>query len=592
MKNNLLASIALFGIYRNKNLDTYDLVAQYISAVIAQKQYSSFHPDTMQLDLKELYQIDIPIGVIKSVCKNRIEGVTLKNQEFICDLLPKDEIEKEYSELAADYDQLFVPLIEFVSKETQDFDDQTIKDRFAEYLIDGGIAETRLNNLYAAFISSNQENRDIRQKIDLLSSGLISYNGLSYTDTAGNSGAWTDKLTIYLDTEFLFSCAGYNDSYPHAVFQELFDLVKEINTSYRRRTKKEDNLVELKYLKDTRDVYLALINSAKAILESKGVPDPSKRALVKIVRESPTVFDVDTHRAIIDTAIHSTYQIQYDDKDYSNYITDRRYILYDEQTVTAISKDYNPQKDDSTNRKIDYYSRVYTIINGLRGGNPVNIFDKCRYIFLTGSRIGHGTSKAARPDNKTVSLATDIDFLVSRFWFKLNKQLVSNHIPVSLDIVARSQAVLTREVSRKVKILYEELRQKDLSEAEQQSLYANLTEAERYLTPYNSTSTEDVLTFIEYKDIDEMIKDQKNLRMKAMEAEDAQKELFEMKSQLAQRDEQIAGLKKDSAAKERRHQKTQEDAEAKDIKQKRLIKGLIAAVVVLIVALVLVLVFK
>ena len=230
---------------------------------------------------------------------------------------------------------------------------------------------------------------------------------------------------------------------------------------------------------------MALINSAKAILESKGVPDPSKRALVKIVRESPTVFDVDTHRAIIDTAIHSTYQIQYDDKDYSNYITDRRYILYDEQTVTAISKDYNPQKDDSTNRKIDYYSRVYTIINGLRGGNPVNIFDKCRYIFLTGSRIGHGTSKAARPDNKTVSLATDIDFLVSRFWFKLNKQLVSNHIPVSLDIVARSQAVLTREVSRKVKILYEELRQKDLSEAEQQSLYANLTEAERYLTPYN-----------------------------------------------------------------------------------------------------------
>lgn len=26
MKNNLLASIALFGIYRNKNLNTYDLV--------------------------------------------------------------------------------------------------------------------------------------------------------------------------------------------------------------------------------------------------------------------------------------------------------------------------------------------------------------------------------------------------------------------------------------------------------------------------------------------------------------------------------------------------------------------------------------
>ena len=462
MKNNLLASIALFGIYRNKNLDTYDLVAQYISAVIAQKQYNTFKPDTMQSDLKELYQIDIPIGVIRSVCRNRIEGVSLKNKEFICDLLPKDEIEKEYADLKVGYEELLASLIDFIRKDTKDYEDQTIKDSFADYLVEGSIDDTKLNNLYAAFFSSNQSDKDTRQKIDLLSSGLISYNGLSYTDSAGNSGAWTDKLTIYLDTEFLFSCAGYNDSYPHAVFEELYNLVKEINTSYRRRTKKEDNLVELKYLKDTRDVYLSLINTAKSLKETNGMPDPSKKALLKIMNESASVFDVDTHRAKIDSAIKDTYHIIYDDRDYSNIITDPRYVVYDEKTVTSISGTYNPQKDGNTTRKIDYYSRVYTIINGLRNGKNVCIFEQCRYIFLTGSRIGHGTSQAARPDKKTVSFATDIDFLISRFWFKLNKQLVTNQIPVSLDIVARSQAVLTREVSRKVKHLYEEMKLKGL----------------------------------------------------------------------------------------------------------------------------------
>ena len=591
MKNNLLASIALFGIYRNKNLDTYDLVAQYISAVIAQKEYSTFKPDTMQSDLKELYQIDIPIGVINSVCRNRIEGITLKNKEFICDLLPKDEIEKEYKELAADYDQLFTPLIEFINKDTQDYDDQTIKDRFADYLVVGSIDDTKLNNLYAAFISSNQDNRDIRQKIDLLSSGLISYNGLSYTDTAGNSGAWTDKLTIYLDTEFLFSCAGYNGEYAHAVFEELYTLVKEINVSYRRRTKKEDNLVVLKYLKDTRERYLALVNSAKAYIEHKGTPDPSKRALIKIISESPSVFDVETHRAKIDTAIKDTYHIQYDDTEYT-YGTDRKYVLFDKETVTTLAKDYNPKQEEATTKKLDYYARVYTIINGLRGGKSVGIFEKCQHIFLTGSRIGRGASIAVRPDRKSVTVATDIDFLVSRFWFKLNKQLVPNHIPVSLDIVARSQAVLTREVSRKVKILYEELRQKDLTDAEQQSLYANLTEAERYLAPYNSSSTEDVLTFIEYKGIDEMIKDQRNLRQKAAEAEKAQKELSEMKSQLAQKEEQIAGMEKDIAEREKGHQKSSGDAAEKDLRQRRIIKGLILTVIVLLVALVFVVLFK
>ena len=594
MKNNLLASIALFGIYRNKNLDTYDLVAQYISAVIAQKQYSTFKSETMQSDLKELYQIDIPIGVINSVCRNRIEGISLKNKEYICDLLPKDEIEKEYSTLTADYDQLFTPLIAFVRKDTEEYADQVIKDSFADYLVEGSIDDTKLNNLYAAFISSNQSDKEIRQKIDLLSSGLISYNGLSYTDSAGNSGAWTDKLTIYLDTEFLFSCAGYNGDYAQAVFQELYNLVKEINVSYRRRTKREDNLIVLKYLKDTRDRYLALINSAKAYLERKGTPDPSKRALIKIISESPSVFDVDTHRAKIDTAIKDTYHIQFDDTEYT-YGTDRKYVIFDKETVTTLAKNYNPKQEEATTKKLDYYAKVYTIINGLRGGKSVGIFEKCQYIFLTGSRIGRGASMAVRPDSKSVTVATDIDFLVSRFWFKLNKQLVPNHIPVSLDIVARSQAVLTREVSRKVKILYEELKQKGLSDAEQQNLYANLTEAERFLAPYNKTSTEDVLTFIEYKDIDEMIRNQKNLKQKAAEAEKAQRDLEEAKTKLAQKDERIAGLEQDSADKDRLHQQERDDFLARFSRLGKVTKWLIGTVFVLvliIIALILIIILK
>lgn len=592
MKNNLLASIALFGIYRNKNLDTYDLVAQYISAVIAQKQYNTFKPDTMQSDLKELYQIDIPIGVIRSVCRNRIEGVSLKNKEFICDLLPKDEIEKEYADLKVGYEELFASLIDFIRKDTKDYEDQTIKDSFADYLVEGSIDDTKLNNLYAAFFSSNQSDKDTRQKIDLLSSGLISYNGLSYTDSAGNSGAWTDKLTIYLDTEFLFSCAGYNDSYPHAVFEELYNLVKEINTSYRRRTKKEDNLVELKYLKDTRDVYLSLINTAKSLKETNGMPDPSKKALLKIMNESASVFDVDTHRAKIDSAIKDTYHIIYDDRDYSNIITDPRYVVYDEKTVTSISCTYNPQKDGNTTRKIDYYSRVYTIINGLRNGKKVCIFEQCRYIFLTGSRIGHGTSQAARPDKNTVSFATDIDFLISRFWFKLNKQLVTNQIPVSLDIVARSQAVLTREVSRKVKHLYEEMKLKGLSKEELQSLYANLTEAERFFAPYNSTSTEVVLSFIGISDIDEMIKEQKELKQKAAEAEKISKDLAEATGQLAQKDDEIAGLKKESADRDEKHEREKADKQAQNDNLTRKNKWQRVTIIILLIALILVLLFK
>jgi hypothetical protein len=364
-----------------------------------------------------------------------------------------------------------------------------------------------------------------------------------------------------------------------------------MNNSYRRRTKKEDNLIELKYLQDTREVYLSIFATAKQLIENKAAPDPSKRALMRIVQESPTSSDVELHKAIIDSAIKNTYHIVYDDKDYDHYITDPRYVVYDQPTYSSLAKEYNPTGDDTTSRKIDYYSRVFTIINGLRNGKPINVFEQCRYIFLTGSRIGRGTSMVARNDNKTVSFATDIDFLVSRLWFKLNKQLVNGRIPVSLDIVARSQAVLTREVSRKVREFYEELKKRDLSDLEKQTYYANLKEAEQFLEPYNQISTEDVLTFIEYTNFDEIIEAQHALRKRASEVEKKDKELSEAKGQLAQKDEELAGLKKDIAAKAETHQKEKSKVTATNDRLKRIIRLLVILLaIVFIVAMALVIV--
>lgn len=202
---------------------------------------------------------------------------------------------------------------------------------------------------------------------------------------------------------------------------------------------------------------------------------------------------------------------------------------------------------------------------------------------------------AARPDTKSVTLATDIDFLVSRFWFKLNKQLVNNHIPVSLDIVARSQAVLTKEVSRKVKALYEELKQKNISELEQKSLYANLTEAEKYLAPNNITTTESVLAFIDYKDVDALIEDQRNLRRKVAEAEKRERELTDAKGKLAQKENEIEGLKKDYFERYKSQQQTQTDAYKENTRLTRINKWLIGAIVllaVIIIVMVLVLIQK
>lgn len=589
MRNNILASIALFGTYRQKNLDTYDLVAQFITATIAQKEYTSFTAITMKQDLKDLFHIDIPTGVIKSVSKNRIANVTLNNSIFSCPRKPKDEIEQEYKNLSEEYDVLFSTLLEFVKARLleNDYTDDDIKAYFADYLVDNYSSEHRLNNLFAAFISENKSSADIRQKIDLLSSGLISYNGLRYTDRAGTSGAWTDKLTVYLDTEFLFSCAGYNGEYYQQVFNELYDLIREVNASHRRRSKKEEDLIILKYLRDTREVYSSIFASIKQLIDTKSVPDPSRKAMMKIYQESQSVFDVDIHKSKIDTEIQETYHIQYDSNDYTNLVTDGRYVIFDAETVTDLDRNYNPENDEIIKRKIDYVSRVLTIINGLRGDKDVQVFEQCKVVFLTGSRIGRGASVAVRnATKKAIPLASDIDFFVSRLWFKLNKQLSSNAIPVSLDIVARAQAVLTKEVTLKVRSFYDRLVKSDMPEAQKKVLYATLKDAEEFLEPYNESSSDEVLTFIEYSSMDELMEAYHSMKRKAAEADKKDKELSDTKEQLAQKEEENADLKKNIAEKEQDHQKRQTDAFKQNMRLTKTNKCLIAAVVLLVIALV------
>lgn len=565
MRNNILASIALFGEYRQNQKDIYDLIAQFITAVLANKQYVEFTPEMLKSDLFELYQIDIPLGVIKSVSRKRINGAALKDGVFTISLQPNDEITGSFDDLMVEYESLFKQIISFVrirggiSSDT--FTDEDIKAYFKDYLIDGCSSERKLDSLYALFLIDLEKDPRTRQSIDLLSSGLISYNGLRYADEIGESGSWTDKLVVYLDTEFLFNCSGYNGEYASKVFNELYSLVSEVNNTYHRKTGRYDNLIQLKYLKDTRDVYLSLINTARSMVESKMAPDPSKKALIKIIQESETPFSVDIHKSKIDSIVKDTFQIVYDDNDYDSFITDPRYVIFDESTTDALNKDYNPQNDETITRKVDYVSRVLTIINGLRKGKSNTSFEKCGYVFLTGSRIGRGASIAVLNGSKGVPLSTDIDFLISRIWFRLNKSIANNRIPVSLDIVARSQAVISKEVTRKVQAFYDSLVQQNLPDAVKKSLYVELKQATEFLEPYNQTSIEEVCAFMEYSEISELLEANKQLKSKAQKYDSMEVEISRLKSEINRVEDENTDLRegrdRDDGEKEVIRQKSQ-----------------------------------
>ena len=80
---------------------------------------------------------------------------------------------------------------------------------------------------------------------------MILYQGIKFTADINELGKWNSELSIFLSTEHLFNSLGYNGLLFKQIFDDFYNLVREINTS--GKTKSGDKLVNLYYLEETRD---------------------------------------------------------------------------------------------------------------------------------------------------------------------------------------------------------------------------------------------------------------------------------------------------------------------------------------------------
>lgn len=540
LHNEQIAAISVFGVYKTENRDAYDVIADFTKAAIAIKKEVEITPEVIQSNLMELYSLNIPVSIIKGVLKNRLkEIVSRANGAYVVNSLPQDDISSKIDELLDSYNVILSGLKSFlassVKKESSlNLDEDFIVNQFAKFIIDD-YADERLEPYFSAYIISKKDDKDFRSYFERFAAGLISYYGLQYNDNNNNVGSWPKdcKLSIFIDTEFLFDCAGYNDSYYKKIFDEFKSLVDEINKPY-----KDKPVIELKCLPETLTSFDRVINTAKALVDKKQAPDPSKEAILKIVTESHDVFEVETHKAKVLSEVKKS-NITFDTNDYSSFSIDPRYVTFGKEEYEKYLAEYSSLNAENAEPKIDYYTRVLTIINGLRGGVSKTSFENCRYIFLSNSRIGHRIAyDQARKNDNAVPLATDIDWLVSRFWYKLNKTFANTRIPLSLDIVARSQASLSEDVCSVIKKRFDDIKKKNLEDDVKQQLYASIRTIPKEIELYDSTNLPDILDFISYENTEAYITAQYKMKAAAARSEENEREAQKVKAELeAEREE-------------------------------------------------------
>ena len=515
--NEQIAAISVFGAYKSENRDAYDVIADFVKASISVKKEIEITPEILQDNIKELYSLNIPISIIKGVIRNRLNNIMSKSGgRYIVNILPQNDISSKINELLKTYEVILSGLKSFLYETLKKdsiskFNDDFIVSQFAKFIIDD-YADEYLTPYFSAYIISKKDEKEFRTYFERFAAGLVTYYGLQYFDNSSNLGSWPKncRLIIFLDTEFLFDCAGYNDPYYKKIFDEFKSLVDEINKPY-----KEKPVIELRCLSETKSTFDRVINTAKTLVEKKQAPDPSKEAMLKIIRESKDEFDVETHKAFILSEIKKT-NIAFDTNDYSSFSVDPRYVIFGKEEFENYVNEYSSSSLDNTETKIDYYTKVLTIINGLRGGVPKSNFENCRYIFLSNSRIGHRISyDQAIDNNNAVPLATDIDWLVSRFWYKLNKSFASTRIPLSLDIVARSQASLSEDVCAVIKKRFDDIKKKNLADDVKQELYASIRTIPKEIELYDSTNLPEIIDFISYDDTEAYITAQYKIKESA-----------------------------------------------------------------------------
>ncbi len=453
----LLASVALFRDLYDNNKDIYHIITEFIrSAINFHSKWSITSTECAHI-LSVTFGFDIPEAVIKSCLRNRLKKageLTVENGVYTTTdrFQRNDKIYIEHSSLNQVYSEIIQSLISSINVRsvTPLNDDQTSKlvQSFNDYLLDDKNGGDYANDI-SYFILANQDKNGFKDKLNKIEEGVILYAGIRYSSNINDLGLWHSNLTIFLDTEILFSAVGFHGNLYKQIFDDFYKLVSEINSS-----KNKQERINLKYFEEIEKEVESFFYAAEKIVEEHKSPDPSKTAMMFIINGCKSKSDVVVKKNIFLGKLKSLRILKEDSIDY---YLNHNLNIESTALIDNLKSEFNNNIDDQSLKNI---LKLFTKINVLRKGDNDCGIDRVGAIFLTANRLTQALSfnGLIKPNNKSIPFATDIDFMTERLWFKLNKGFGGDlSRPISFDIVTKAQIVLSSQINSLVSKNYKDL---------------------------------------------------------------------------------------------------------------------------------------
>lgn len=464
-KNNLLASVTLFGELYNSN--TYksipDILAELIRGAIISENLFSFNSTELKQLMNKVYGFEIPESVLRTVLKSKFkEKVKIQHKIYHFEQEIKEGFEsfdENVNTIVQQQNNILENLYTYIQTKKNCELNSTEKNKvfrtFTNYLLDNDFSE-EYSDLISGFLVSNEQNQHFKETLNTVREGLILYQGINYTDNISQLGHWNTELTIYLSTEHLFNCIGYNGVLYQEIFDDFFKLVSEINTKDKKKSKSR-KLIELRFLKETKDEVDFFFTSAESIKKGYKKLDPSKLAMVNILKGCDTPRDIKNKQVIFYEDLKKKGIIF---KSFDFEIEESEYNVVDESLVDEL-KEISESKKRSFNESYCFETlRIFTKINSFRRGNNGMPFEKIRHIYVTENGFAKylAHNEKVKFGNYDIPFAKDIDFITSKFWFKLKKGFSNkNDLPKSFDVITKAKIIISSHINSSLTKEYDKL---------------------------------------------------------------------------------------------------------------------------------------
>lgn len=457
-----IASLALFRrLYNEGRSDIMTILCEFAKSVIYNKRLTAFTPTQIKNELKDEFEFKIPEYVVETIIRKfcrKENTLYYPNENYTTQKVNTQEIEK----MENGYNIILSKLVSYVENKasrvlTQE-DKEKLIQSFCGFLIDE--TDVEYGEYISSFIIETQNDLGLSNILRTIKEGVVLYTGIQYNDNLNEIGSWNDEFTIFVEQEILFHMAGYNGELYQQLFNDFFALVKEINQKAHKQ------LIKIKYFDSVKIEIDKFFNIAERIVDGKEILIPSKTAMTTIVNGCECKTDVISKKVDFYKLLKENSISTENGADYFNFRQNSEYNIFYDENLSRLSIDL-PQKDK---QDIEWSLQLLNYVSMIRREN-VSGFEKSKCILLTGDSTTMAVAfHPSIKQNGYVPLATTLDYITNKFWFKLNKGFGSNVYPKSFSIVTKAQIILSTQVVGSVTKEYEKIKKEIIEKSKTEDL--------------------------------------------------------------------------------------------------------------------------